>query len=110
MLNKNEEQFVELVLEIGKSALDQDTFQFMMRDGIPVDEFVDLCNDYQLDEVVQSLEQKGLAYTESQTEILRHTDIQNGESVPVNWARTRFETADRRYIYFTEKLEALYRE
>lgn len=108
MLNEHEREFIELVLEAGSTALDQDTFQFMREEGFPIEEFDKLYTHNDIDEVVQSLQAKNLVYTETQNEIIRYTDFPDGE-VTANWEHTVFKTVDRRYIYFTEELEALYR-
>lgn len=110
MLSQSEEEVVELVLEVGSRALDQDTFDFMIEEGHPVEEFVGLYSGDNLDEVVQSLEEKGLVYTELQKEIFRSTNLPDEGINKVNWEHTEFKTVDRRYIYFTEELEAIYRE
>ncbi len=110
MLSQNEEEFVEFVLEVGSRVLDQDTFEFMNEEGVPVDELVGLCSGYDLDAVVRSLEEKGLAYTESQKEIIRTTTLADKDIEKVNWEHTEFETVNRRYIYFTEELESLCKE
>jgi hypothetical protein len=75
MLSQSEAEFVELVLEVGSRALDQDTFDFMIEEGHPVEEFVDVYIGDNLDEVVESLEEKELVYTKSQREILRSTNF-----------------------------------
>jgi transcriptional/translational regulatory protein YebC/TACO1 len=110
MLSQSEKELVELVLEVGSRALEQDTFEFMIEEGHPVEEFAVLYNGDNLDEVVESLEEKGLAYTESQREILRSTNFPDEGVEKVNWEHTEFETVDRRYIHFTKELKALYRE
>ncbi|WP_143414191.1 hypothetical protein [Halovenus aranensis] len=82
----------------------------MIEEGVPVDEFDGLCSGYNLDEVVQSLEEKELAYTESQKEIIRTTNVPEEGIEKVNWEHTEFKKVDRRYIYFTAELESLYKE
>jgi hypothetical protein len=108
MLSEDEEEFVELVLEICDRALNQNTFEFMIEEGVPAESLADLTGDYDLDEVVESLAEKSLAYTESQKETIRYTDLEPGDVEPVNWNSTQFRTVDRRYIHFTEKLRFLY--
>jgi len=110
MLNEDEKKFIAFVLDIGERVLDQDTFDFMIEEGVPAEDLADLTDDYNLTEVVESLEEKNLVYTESQKEIIRYTDLQDREIVPVNWNHTQFKTVDRWYIHFTEKLKVLYEE
>lgn len=114
MLSQSEEEFVEFVLEVGNRVLEQDTFEFISEEGLPVDEFVGLWSENNLDEVVQNLEEKGLAYTESQKEIIRTTNLPDEgidkENLEHKDFNTDFKTVDRRYIYFTEEMESLYKE
>ncbi|MFC7020181.1 MULTISPECIES: hypothetical protein [Haloarcula] len=109
MLERDETEFVELVLDVGSRALDQDPFEFMIDEGVPVDEFGSLCSGDNIDEVARSLEAKGLAYTESHNEIIRYTPLPDDEIEQVDWGDTGFKTVDRQYIYFTNELEDLYR-
>lgn len=110
MLNEDEEEFIELILEIGNQVLEQDTFEFMIEEGVPADGFIDSYRDFTLGEVLESLEKKDLAYTESQEETIHYNGraIRNGEVEPIKWEDTGFKRVDRQYIYFTKKLEKLY--
>lgn len=114
MLSQSQKEFVEFVLEVGSRILEQDTLGFMNEEGLPVDEFVGLWSEDDLDEIVQSLEEKGLAYTESQKEIIRSTNLPDKgideENLEHKDFNTDFNTVDRRYIYFTEEMEPLYKE
>ena len=110
MLSEDEEEFIDLVLEAGDKALEQDTFEFMIEEGVPADGFIDSYRDYTLGEVLESLEEKDLAYTESQEETIHYNGraIRDGEVQPIRWEDTGFKKVDRQYIYFTEELEDLY--
>lgn len=112
MLDEDEEDFIDLVLEAGDMALEQDALDFMIEEGVPADGFIDSYRDYTLGEVLESLKQKGLAYTESEEELIHYNGraIRNGEVQPIRWEDTGFKKVDRQYIYFTEQLEELYRE
>jgi len=112
MLDEDEEEFIDLVLEAGDKALEQDTFQFMVEEGIAADTFVEGYYDFTMGEVLESLEEKGLAYTESEEELIHYNGraIRDGEVQPIRWEDTGFKQVDRQYIYFTEELENLYQE
>ena len=112
MLTDAEREFIELVLEAGDKALDQDTFTFMIEEGVPADAFLDTHRDYTLGEVLETLEEKGFAYTEAEEELIHYNGraIRNGEIQPIRWEDTGFKKVDRQYIYFTERLKAFYRE
>lgn len=110
MLTEDEERYIKEVLEAGQS-LEQDTFEFMIEEGVPADAFVSSVSDYNLGEVLDSLEEKGLAYTEEVEETIHYNGGLRGDEVdPIKWEDTGFKTVDRRYVYFTEELEDLYRE
>ena len=110
MLSEDEEEFIDLVLEAGDKALEQDTFEFMIEEGIAADTFVDGYYDFTMGEVLESLEEKDLAYTEYQEETIHYNGraIRDGEVQPIRWEDTGFKKVDRQYIYFTEELEDLY--
>ena len=112
MLSDDEKEFVDLILEAGHQALDQDTFEFMIEEGVPADAFISSYKDYTVGDVLESLEEKGLAYTEYREETIHYngSSIRDGEIQPIKWEDTGFKTIDRQYIRFTEKLENLYRE
>lgn len=112
MLTEEEEEFVDFILEAGHQVLDQDTFEFMIEDGVPADSFINSYKDYTLGEVLESLEEKGLAYIESKEETIHYngSSIRGDEVQPIKWEDTGFKTIDRQYIHFTEKLEDLYEE
>jgi|GEM_PF-2318588 len=112
MLDEDEEEFIDLVLEVGGKALEQDTFDFMIDEGVAADIFVYDYYDFTMGEVLESLEEKNLAYTEYQEEVMHYNGraIQDGEVQPIRWEDTGFKKVDRQYIYFTEKLKDLYRE
>lgn len=111
MLSDNEEAFVDFILEAGNQVLDQDTFEFMIEEGVPADAFISSYKDYTLGEVLESLEEKGLAYTEYREETIHYngSSIRGGEVQPMKWEDTGFKTIERQYIYFTGELEDLYR-
>ncbi len=111
MLSEDEEAFIELILDVGDRVLEQDTFEFMIAEGVPADGLIGSHRDYTLGEVMASLEEKGLAYTESQEETIHYNGGLRGDDIElIKWEDTGFKTIDRQYIYFTEELEALYRE
>ncbi|QLH83785.1 hypothetical protein [Halosimplex pelagicum] len=111
MLNESEKEFIELVLTAGDKALEQDTFELMIEEGVPAEPFINSTWDYTLGEVMDSLAEKGLAYTESQEETIHYNGGLRGKEIePIKWENTGFKTVDRQYIYFTEKLEELYQE
>lgn len=111
ILTEQEKEFVELIMEVGDTALDRDVFEFMIEEGVPADDWIIDYRDYTLGEVVEGLERKGLAYIESQAETIHynHMRIEDGEIQPTRWEDTGFKRIDRQYIYFTEKLEEVYR-
>lgn len=109
MVSENEEEFIELILGICDRVLDQDTFRFMMEEGVPVEDLTHISGDYDLEEVLDSLEDKGLAYTESQRETIRSTQLRDSETGTISWEPPEFKTVDCEYVYFTEKLKALYK-
>lgn len=110
MLTEKEEEFVEHVLEVGRHALEQDPFAFMIEEGVPADAFINPVTDHNVGSVLDSLEAKGLAYTESEEETIHYNGGLRGDEIePIKWEETGFKTVDRQYIYFTEELEELYR-
>jgi len=112
MLNEDEEEFIGLVLEAGDKALEQDTFEFMIEEGIAADTFVNRYYDFTIGEVLESLEDKNLAYTEYREEVIHYNGraIRDSEVQPIRWENTGFKKVDRQYINFTEELEDVYRE
>lgn len=110
MLTDGEERYIEEILEAGQS-LEQDTFEFMIEEGVPADAFVSPVTDYNIGEILDSLEEKDLAYTEEVEETVHYNGGLRGEEIePIKWENTGFKSVDRQYIYFTEELEDLYRE
>jgi len=108
MLAEEEKAFVELIIELGDRVLEQDTFEFMKKEGIAADEFIGWHDEYALGTVIEGLEEKDLAYTESEEETIHYNGSLRGGVEPLKWEHTGFKTIDRQYIYFTEKLEDLY--
>jgi hypothetical protein len=110
-LSESEETFIELVLEVGGVALDQDTFTFMIEKGTPVAPFLGLPRDFTLGEVLKSLEEKGLVYTEPKQETTHYNGgLRGKDPQPIKWEDTGFKRAEREYIRFTEELEKLWKE
>ncbi|WP_324665875.1 hypothetical protein [Haloarcula sediminis] len=112
LLSEDETEFIDLVLAAGDRALERDTFEFMIQDGVPADAFIDSYRDYTLGEVLESLDEKGLAYTDSQEEIIHYNGgaFRRGEVEKIKWEDTGFRKIDRQYIYFTAELKELYQE
>jgi hypothetical protein len=112
LLSEDEAEFIDLVLEAGDRALEQDTFEFMIQDGVPADGLINSSRGYTLGEVLESLDEKGLAYTDSQEENIHYNDggIRGGEVKKIKWEDTGFKKIDRQYIYFTAELKELYQE
>lgn len=109
-LTESEETFIELVLEAGRVALDQDTFTFMIDEGTPAAPFLGYPRDFTLGEVLESLEEKGLVYIESQEETIHYNGgLRGKEPQPIKWEDTGFKRAEREYIRFTEELEKLWK-
>lgn len=110
-LNEDETEFVNLVLEAGDRALEQNTFDFMIEQGVAADVFVESYHDFVMGEILESLEEKDLAYTEYQEELIHYNGraIRNGEVQPIRWSDTGFKKVNRRYIYFTEKMTRVYK-
>lgn len=109
MLTEDEERFIEEVLKAGES-LEQNTFEFMIEEGVPADAFVSAVTEYDTGAVLESLAERGLAYTETVEEIIHYNGGVSGTPVePIQFEDTGFKTIDRRYIYFTEKLRSHYR-
>jgi hypothetical protein len=106
-LTDQEKEFIGLVVEAGEKALDQDVCALMIEEGIPADDWVMDYRDYTLGEVLDGLEQKGLAYVESEEETIHYNNmrVENGEIQPMKWEDTGVKVIDRKYIYFTERLE-----
>ena len=110
-LTDQEQEFIDLIVEVGQKALDQDVFALMIEDGIPADDWVIDYRDYTLGEVLDGLEQKGLAYVESEEETIHYNNmrVEDGEIQPMKWEDTGVKVIDRKYIYFTEKLKDVYK-
>ena len=100
------------ILNSGKVSGEAATDSFMIEEGVPADAFLDTHRDYTLGEVLETLEEKGFAYTEAEEELIHYNGraIRNGEIQPIRWEDTGFKKVDRQYIYFTERLKAFYRE
>ena len=110
-LTESEEAFIELVLEVGEVALDQDTFTFMIEEGTPAAPFLGFPRDFTLGEVLESLEEKGLAHTEPQEETIHYNGgLRGKDPQPIKWEDTGFKRVEREYIRFTEDLEELWKE
>lgn len=110
MLTEAEERFIERVLEAGE-AVEQDTFELMIEDGVPADAFISAVTDYNTGAVLETLAEKGLAYTETVEETIHYNGGVSGPPVePIRFEDTGFKTIDRQYIHFTEKLREHYRD
>lgn len=110
VLTEDEERYIEEVLEAGQS-LEQDTFEYLIEEGVPAEAFVSSVTDYNLGEILESLEEKGLAYTEEVEETVHYNGgVRGGEVEPIKWEDTGFKEVERQYIYFTEDLEELYQD
>jgi hypothetical protein len=110
-LTDQEKEFIGLVVEAGEKALDQNVFELMIEDGVPADSWVIDYRDYTLGEVLDGLKRKDLAYVESEEETIHSNNmrIEDGEIQPMKWEDTGVKVIDRKYIYFTEKLEDVYK-
>lgn len=104
-LNDNEKQYLDDVFAAGQ-ALEQDTHEFMMEEGLAVDLFRSSAFEYSIDEVTTSLREKDLVYTETVRETIR--DPGDISARRVNFNDTEFKTVDREYVYFTEDLSDVY--
>jgi len=107
MLSEDEEQYIEEVIEACE-MVGEEPFELMMEEGVPADAFINPVSDYTFAEVLESLEEKDLAYTESVQETIHYLGDPMGE--PLNMKESGYKTVERQYIYFTEELEDLYRE
>lgn len=108
MLAEGEKKFVELIMDVGGQALEQDVFEVMMDEGLAVDLFRSSVFEFSISEVTSSLEKKDLAYTETSKEIIR--DSGDIATEPINFNDTEFKTVEREYIYFTEEMAKVYGE
>lgn len=99
--------YIEDVLETGR-VVDQDTFEFMIEEGVPADAFVNSVDDYNTGKVVESLEEKDLIRTERVEETIHYFGDPMGE--PFNMKESGYKRVERLYVRFTEELEDLYRE
>ena len=106
MLTDAEERFVEGVVEAGE-VIERDTFEFMIEEGLPAEELRVLGSDGSAETAIESLESKGLVTTERVEETVRDSSSPE-ESILI--PGTDFERVERRYVYFTDELEARYRE
>ena len=94
---------MEGVVEAGE-VIERDTFEFMIEEGLPAEELRVLGSDGDAEAAIESLESKGLVTTERVTETVRDSSSVGGSlAVP----GTDFERVERRYVYFTEALEAI---
>lgn len=106
MLTDAEERLVEGVLEVG-DVIERDTFEFMIEEGLPAEELRILGGDGTAETAIESLESRGLVTTERVEEIVRDSGSPE-ESILI--PGTDFERVERRYVRFTEELEAEFRE
>ncbi|WP_096393525.1 hypothetical protein [Halorubrum trapanicum] len=106
MLTDAEERLVEEVVAVGE-VIERDTFEFMTEEGLSAEELRILGGDGTAETAIERLEAKGLVTTERVEEIVRDSSsIDDSLAIP----GTEFERVERRYVYFTEELEAAYRE
>ncbi|QKG91623.1 hypothetical protein HPS36_01720 [Halorubrum salinarum] len=106
MLTDAEERLVEGILDAGE-AVERDTFEFMIAEGLPAEQLQVLGGDGDVEAVIESLEAKGLVATEPVEETVRDAgSVEDSLRIP----GTDFERVERRYVHFTAKLEAKYRE
>ena len=106
MLTEAEERLVEDVLEVGE-VIERDTFEFMIEEGLPAEELRILGSDGSAETAIESLESRGLVTTERVEETVRNSGLPE-ESILI--PGTDFERVERRYVYFTDELEAEFRE
>ncbi|WP_423997109.1 hypothetical protein [Halorubrum trapanicum] len=106
MLTDAEERLVEGVLEVGE-VIERDTFEFMIEEGLLAEELRILGSDGSAETAIESLESRGLVTTERVEETVRDSSSPE-ESILI--PGTDFERVERRYVYFTDELEARYRE
>ena len=106
MLTDAEERLVEDVLEVGE-VIERDTFEFMIEEGLLAEELRMLGSDGSAETAIGSLESRGLVTTERVEETVRDSSSPE-ESILI--PGTDFERVERRYVYFTDELEARYRE
>ncbi|ELZ48545.1 hypothetical protein C463_00730 [Halorubrum californiense DSM 19288] len=106
MLTDAERRLVEGVLEAGES-IERDTFEFMTDEGLPVEDLRVLGGEEGVEPVIDGLESKGLVTTERVEETVRDSSsVADSLAIP----GTEFKRVERRYVRFTEDLEARYRE
>lgn len=105
MLTDAEERLVEGVLGVGE-VIDRDTFEFMIEDGLPAEQLRVLGGEGTAGAAIESLESEGLVTTERVEETVRdRSAAEDSLAVP----GTDFERVERRYVHFTEELEAAFR-
>ncbi|SFR39758.1 hypothetical protein [Halorubrum sodomense] len=106
VLTDAEERLVEGVLEVGE-VIERDTFEFMIEEGLPAEELRVLGGDGTAEAAIEGLESRGLVTTERIEETVRDSSsIDDSLAIP----GTEFERVERRYVRFTEELEAEFRE
>lgn len=106
MLTDAEERLVEDVLEVGE-VIERDTFEFMIEEGLPAEELRILGRDGSAETAIESLESRGLVTTKRVEETVRDSSSPEGSILIPG---TDFERVERRYVRFTEDLEAAYRK
>lgn len=105
VLTDAEKRLVEVVLEAGE-AIERDAFEFMIEEGLPADDLWIPGRDGSVEAAVDGLESKGLVTTERTEETVWDSAPEESLRIP----GPEFKRVERRYVYFTEELEAEYRE
>jgi len=106
VLTDAEKRLVEVVLEAGE-AIERDAFEFMIEEGLPADDLWIPGRDRSVEAAIDGLESKGLVTTERAEEtVWDSAPVEESLRIP----GPEFKRVERRYVYFTEELEAEYRE